>query len=461
MIAARKAAVAASRRYSLAGIFSTGNSAQNRAASSESGKNRDKETLQGLKKAAEAGDVEAQFGLSGVYLQGDLGVEESAEKSLYWAEKAAEQGFHHAQYHLAIMHQLGAGGLKPSVEKARGLFELAAEQGNEEAMFQLSCTYMPDDGDEEDLDGFLDDSEVDDSIPDTPLSAAMSKVARREMKAANNDNRNSREVDQVLSAEEEVEMQRKALYWVCRAAKKGHAGAQFNLGVMHLLDKYPGVERSEAVARRLFQKSAKQGNPEAQYNLGCMFMEGVGGLKMSVGKGLKLFEMAAEQGHHEAAVALLELNEDAGEEKDSDSGGEFVVDADSIEGVHDLVNELSKQMKELGLTKDEIKQLVEVDNEDGDPWLEDTLHKLVSDDVEEFSKDDVRELILSDERVRKELVDDAEKGDAEAAFMLGCMMAEGVGGEQDYDGAARWLRMAKANGHDSAEALLEEISDLN
>ena len=181
---------------------------------------------------------------------------------------------------------------------------------------------------------------------------------------------------------------------------------------------------------------------------------------MSLRKGLKLFEMAAEQGHHDAAVALLELNDDdAAGENDSDTGDEFVVDADSIEGVHNLVNELSKQMKELGLTEEEIKQLVEVDNEDGDPWLEETLHKLVSDDTDEFSKDEVRDLILSDERVRKELVNDAENGDAEAAFMLGCMMAEGVGGEQDYEGAARWLRMAKAGGHENAEALLEEISN--
>ena len=165
------------------------------------------------------------------------------------------------------MYQLGVGGLTPSIEKARELFELAAEQGNEEAMFQLSCTYMPDDDVEEIFDEFTNGSDDDDGLPDTPLSAAMSEVARREIKASG-DESHSQKVDILLSSEEEADMQRKALYWVCRAAKKGHAGAQFNLGVMHLLDDYPGVERSEAVARRLFQKSAKQGNPSSPIQLG-------------------------------------------------------------------------------------------------------------------------------------------------------------------------------------------------
>ena len=84
---------------------------------------------------------------------------------------AAEQGLDHAQYHLGIMHQFGLSGLEASVDKARELFELAAEQGNDDAMFQLSCTYMPVE---------LAEDGLDDDVLDTPLSAAMSKVAEED-----------------------------------------------------------------------------------------------------------------------------------------------------------------------------------------------------------------------------------------------------------------------------------------
>ena len=83
MIVLRRATVAAFARNSSVGILRSGSStSSHRLSSSTSGRNRDKETLQSLEKAAKAGDVEAQFGLSGVYLQGDFGVEESL-KSRY------------------------------------------------------------------------------------------------------------------------------------------------------------------------------------------------------------------------------------------------------------------------------------------------------------------------------------------------------------------------------------------
>ena len=59
-------------------------------------------------------------------------------------------------------------------------------------------------------------------------------------------------------AQSEVEAAR----WCCKAADQGHAGAQYNLGIM--LDQGRGMAQSDVEAARWYRKAADQGFAKAQ-----------------------------------------------------------------------------------------------------------------------------------------------------------------------------------------------------
>ena len=55
---------------------------------------------------------------------------------------------------------------------------------------------------------------------------------------------------------------KKASKWYKKAAKQGHAEAQYNLGAMH--ENGDGVDQSDSMAMRWYAKAAAQGHEEAQ-----------------------------------------------------------------------------------------------------------------------------------------------------------------------------------------------------
>ncbi len=67
---------------------------------------------------------------------------------------------------------------------------------------------------------------------------------------------------------------KKAAQWFSQAAKKGHAGAQYNLGIMSYLGQ--GVPQDYAQAIIWFEKAGEQDHADAQYNLGFLYYEGKG-----------------------------------------------------------------------------------------------------------------------------------------------------------------------------------------
>ena len=92
--------------------------------------------IDGIRIAAEEGDVSAQLTLAGRYFQGD-GVPRSPKESVKWYRLAAEQGDTHAPQVLSGIYSSGLipGVPKDDAESARWS-RLAAEQGN--AVFQHS-----------------------------------------------------------------------------------------------------------------------------------------------------------------------------------------------------------------------------------------------------------------------------------------------------------------------------------
>src|SRR5690606_40942624 len=62
---------------------------------------------------------------------------------------------------------------------------------------------------------------------------------------------------------------KKAVEWYQKAAEKGNADAQFNLGVMYKNGN--GVAKDYKKAVEWYQKAAEKGNANAQFNLGVMY----------------------------------------------------------------------------------------------------------------------------------------------------------------------------------------------
>ncbi|MCL2102850.1 MAG: sel1 repeat family protein [Syntrophorhabdaceae bacterium] len=75
-----------------------------------------------------------------------------------------------------------------------------------------------------------------------------------------------------------------------RAAEKGDAKAQFNLGNMYLEGR--GVALNDAEAAKWFRSAAEQGVSEAQHNLGAMYFEGRGVTKNET-EAVKWFRLAS------------------------------------------------------------------------------------------------------------------------------------------------------------------------
>ena len=88
------------------------------------------------RKAAEDGDVNAQYNLGSCYENGE-GVAKDQVEAVKWFYKAAEQGHPEAQYNLGLCYEFGKG-VTADLAEAVKWFRKAAEQGHENAIRNLS-----------------------------------------------------------------------------------------------------------------------------------------------------------------------------------------------------------------------------------------------------------------------------------------------------------------------------------
>ncbi len=66
----------------------------------------------------------------------------------------------------------------------------------------------------------------------------------------------------------------KARYWHGKAARQGHAGAQYSLALMH--HKGLGIPKDPAKTADWYRMAAEQGHQAAQFNLATLYDEGQG-----------------------------------------------------------------------------------------------------------------------------------------------------------------------------------------
>ena len=92
-----------------------------------------------VRKAAKAGNAEAQFRLGVMYGNGD-GVELDYQQARSWFEKAAAQGHENALITLAWMFANGTG-VEVDEERSRNLYLQAAERGSAKAQYVVATMY--------------------------------------------------------------------------------------------------------------------------------------------------------------------------------------------------------------------------------------------------------------------------------------------------------------------------------
>ncbi len=92
-----------------------------------------------------------------------------------------------------------------------------------------------------------------------------------------------------------------AASWYRKAAARGLAAAQSNLGVMY--DKGQGVPENHAEASKWYRLAADQGDADAQFNLGVMYFYGRG-LPKDYAETVKWFHRASERGQASAEFNL-------------------------------------------------------------------------------------------------------------------------------------------------------------
>lgn len=91
------------------------------------------------------------------------------------------------------------------------------------------------------------------------------------------------------------------------ASEHGHAGAQCNFALMHMLGRC--VPQDEAVGLSWYHKSAAQGNPNAMYNLGLIFELGQAGQAQNCETAAFWYRKSANLGYARAQFNLGSLYE--------------------------------------------------------------------------------------------------------------------------------------------------------
>ena len=210
-------------------------------------KNNNRDSINELRKAAESGDIEAQYELGTRLYYGNKCNVNNVE-AVKWFRKAAEQGYTKAQYLLGQSLVLGMG-CEKNKEEAEKWFRKAAEQGHAKARDYLDYLLMEQTSQDKNNNNYL-------------------------------------------------------IYQLRKAAEEGDVEVQYELGARLYYGNKCNVNNEEAV--KWFRKAAEQGYTKAQYLLGQSFVLGMG-CKKDEKEAIKWFRKAAEQGHIKAREYLNSL----------------------------------------------------------------------------------------------------------------------------------------------------------
>ena len=215
-------------------------------------------------------------------------------------------------------------------------------------------------------------------------------------------------------------------------AERGHAEAQYNLGLMYNTGR--GVPRDDVQAAHWYRMAADQGVAPAQHNVGVMFAKGQGIPQDDI-QAARWFRTAADQGLVEAQAALgLAYAEGSG------------VPQDDVQAMHWYRMAADQGAAEaqfaLGLMYLNVRYVKHVEG---------VLHVGVRRMKSELPTEDVVEAARWFHMA-------AHQGYVEAQAILGFLYAEGQVIPQDDAQAYAWLNIAAAQGNEDAKNNKEIIA---
>ncbi|MCF6211378.1 MAG: sel1 repeat family protein [Gammaproteobacteria bacterium] len=246
--------------------------------------------LQVLRQAAEADQsAKAQYRLGLRYLQGK-GVNQDSRSALMWLQRAAEQNYAPAQYQLGELYRTGDG---VDIDAAAAVEYLtsAAEQGYPTAQYKLGTLYLTGNLVEKDLIAATEWMELASEHGYTEAKQILAELNKAAL--TTNDTIAAQTEDNTREASTTP------LNTHIRAAERGDAKAQYQLGEIYRKGTEKGVSRSFKEAAKWYGMAAEQGNAEAQYQLGEFYSKGRG-VKKNKKIARKWYKAAAEQGHLKA-----------------------------------------------------------------------------------------------------------------------------------------------------------------
>lgn len=232
-------------------------------------------------RAAQLGNVNAQYALGKLWLEHGTGDQKQA---VAWLEKAAEAEHASAQYALATIYLAGEA-IAKDVTKAMELFTKAAKQGHDYAAYQLGKQ-------------FLQGEEIEKDV----------EAAIRWLKqsAASNNQYAQYSLGKLYLDGEDVEKDvRTAVTYLKESANQNNAFAEYRLGRLYLLGEDVEADVKEAV--QWLERSASQGNPYAQYALGKLYLCGHE-VPRDKEKAIPYLEASAAQGNIYAQFLLDHLD---------------------------------------------------------------------------------------------------------------------------------------------------------
>ena len=101
------------------------------------------------KKAADEGNVNAQYYIGKLYYKGEV-IEKDYKKAFEYLKKAADDGNVNAQYYIGTLYYKGKG-IEKDYEKAFEYLKKAADKGHIDAQYNLGFCYAEGKGIEEDF----------------------------------------------------------------------------------------------------------------------------------------------------------------------------------------------------------------------------------------------------------------------------------------------------------------------
>ena len=253
-----------------------------------------REEISWLRRAAQNGEVDAQFDLACAYADGD-GVPQNPRTAFRWFRKAAEQGDREAMTAIGYC-LLNGEGVDADHGAAVDWFKKSIELGDRDAPLYMASCLIYGEGVPKDVSAGLLMARQNWEASEDPQYAYL--IARAHEEQLNDD----------VSARR----------WHRLAADRGDDEAMLSLGDMHRFGL--GGPRSLTTAFGWYRASADAGNLEGLATLAYCYAVGEG-VRADEGKAFELYEQAAKQGDEESrlSVAACYLH-GSGVERDADRG---------------------------------------------------------------------------------------------------------------------------------------------